>query len=103
MTWAGYPQIVLVARSPRSIFPGNQSCRAKIFASKTIRIQRAARDMNSIMADPYPIRLITVDEHAGLDPAPMVPAALLGDTGTHAGHQDHAVHRHAGAGRVAAS
>jgi hypothetical protein len=73
MTWAGYPQIVLVARSPRSIFPGNQSCRAKIFASKTIRIQRAARDMNSIMADPYPIRPITVDEHAGPGPAPWCP------------------------------
>jgi predicted acetyltransferase len=65
MTWAGYPQIVLAARSPRSIFPGNRSCRAKIFASKTIRIQRAARDMNSIMADPYPIRPITVDEYVG--------------------------------------
>jgi len=65
MTCAGYPQIVLVARSPRSISPGNRSCRAKIFTSKTIRIQRAARDMNTIMADPYPIRPITADEYAG--------------------------------------
>jgi hypothetical protein len=39
-------------------------CRAKILPSKTIRIQRAARDMNSIMADPYPIRPITAEEYA---------------------------------------
>jgi predicted acetyltransferase len=32
---------------------------------KTIRIQRAARDMNTIMADPYPIRPVTADEYAG--------------------------------------
>jgi predicted acetyltransferase len=31
---------------------------------KTIRIQRAARDMNTIMADPYPIRPATADEFA---------------------------------------
>ncbi|MDX6416386.1 MAG: hypothetical protein QOG28_1006 [Trebonia sp.] len=39
-------------------------CRAKILLSKIVRIQRAARDMNSIMADPYPIRPITDDEYA---------------------------------------
>ena len=33
--------------------------------SKITRIQRAARDMNTIMADPYPIRPITADEYAG--------------------------------------
>jgi predicted acetyltransferase len=65
MTWADYPQIVLLARGPRSIFPGSTSYRAKILPSKTIRIQRAARDMNTIMADPYPIRPITVDEYSG--------------------------------------
>jgi predicted acetyltransferase len=54
MTWADYPQIVSVARGPRSIFP-----------AKTIRIQRAARDKNSIMADSYPIRPVTDDEYAG--------------------------------------
>ena len=32
---------------------------------KTIGIQWAARDMNTIMADPFPIRPITVDEYAG--------------------------------------
>jgi hypothetical protein len=32
---------------------------------KTIGIQRAARDMNTIMADPYPIRPITAEEYAG--------------------------------------
>jgi predicted acetyltransferase len=31
---------------------------------KTTGIRRAARDMNSIMADPHPIRPITVDEYA---------------------------------------
>jgi predicted acetyltransferase len=30
---------------------------------KTIRIQRAARDMKTIMADPYPLRPITADEY----------------------------------------
>jgi hypothetical protein len=54
MTWADYPQIVSVARGPRSIFP-----------AKTIRIQRAARDKNSIMADSYPIRPVTEDEYGG--------------------------------------
>ena len=36
---------------------------AENIAIETIRIQRAARDMNSIMADPYPIRPITADEY----------------------------------------
>jgi predicted acetyltransferase len=34
-------------------------------AVKTIRIQRAARDMNSIMADEYEIRPISADEYGG--------------------------------------
>ena len=54
MTWADYPQLELVARGPRSIFP----------LLKTIRILRAARDMNTIMAEDYPIRPITADEYA---------------------------------------
>lgn len=53
MTWADYSQIVFVARGPRSNF-----------AAKTIRILRAARDMNTIMADPHPIRPISADEYA---------------------------------------
>jgi len=32
----------------------------------------------------------------------VVPEDLLGDTGMYASVKDHAVHRHAGAGRVAA-
>ena len=36
---------------------------AKFLPLKTIRILRAARDMNTIMADPYPIRPITADEY----------------------------------------
>jgi hypothetical protein len=36
---------------------------AENIAIETIRIQRAARDMNTIMADPYPIRPITADEY----------------------------------------
>jgi predicted acetyltransferase len=38
---------------------------SKNLSSKTIRILRAARDMNTIMADPYPIRPITGEEYAG--------------------------------------
>ena len=49
--------------------------------------------MNSIMADPYPIRPITAEEYAGFrrvhehafNTGPVVPAALLGDTGIYAG------------------
>jgi hypothetical protein len=62
-------------------------CRAKILPSKTIRIQRAARDMDPIMADPYPIRPITVEEFAGFRRVPDVGldirelgAAYLGGT-----------------------
>jgi predicted acetyltransferase len=65
MTWAGYPHIVLTARGLRSIFPGSRSCRVKTLPSKTIRIQLAAQDMNTIMADPFPIRPISADEYAG--------------------------------------
>jgi predicted acetyltransferase len=39
--------------------------RRENIASKTIRIQRAARDMNTIMADPYQIRPISADEYDG--------------------------------------
>jgi hypothetical protein len=53
MTWADYPQFGQVARGPRSIFP----------LPKTVRILRAARDMNTIMADHHPIRPITGDEY----------------------------------------
>jgi hypothetical protein len=52
----------------------------KILPSKTIRILRAARDMNTIMADPHPIRAITAEEYAGFHRSaitPVVPAALL--------------------------
>jgi predicted acetyltransferase len=38
---------------------------SKILPLKTIRILRAARDMNTIMADPYPIRPITAEEYGG--------------------------------------
>ena len=64
MTCAGYPQIVGQSHAgPRSIVPGVTPAGERL-PSKTIRIQRAARDMNSIMADPYPIRPITDDEYA---------------------------------------
>jgi predicted acetyltransferase len=36
---------------------------AKYLPSKTVRILRAARDMKTIMADPYPIRPITAEEY----------------------------------------
>ena len=52
--------------------------------SKTIRILRAARDMNTIMADPYPIRPITGEEYASFrrvhehafNSGPLSPARL---------------------------
>src|SRR5258708_11568280 len=65
ITCAGYPQIVSVARGPRSIFAGMLAQPAKISASKIIGILRAARDMNSIMADSYLIRPITDEEYDG--------------------------------------
>jgi len=55
MTWADYPQMVSVARGPRSIFPDIE----------TNRILRAARDSDSIMADASPIRPVTAVECAG--------------------------------------
>ena len=55
---------------------------AENIAIETIRIQRAARDINTIMADPYPIRPITADEYDGFrrvhshafNSAPLSPA-----------------------------
>src|SRR5690242_10239316 len=54
MTWAGYPQIVSVARGPRSIFPEENGWHPA---------GRAGYD--SIMADPFPLRPVTADEYAG--------------------------------------
>jgi predicted N-acetyltransferase YhbS len=58
----------------------------KILPSKTIRIQRAAQDMNTIMADPFPIRPISADGYVGFrrvhdhafNSGPMTPALSAG-------------------------
>ena len=54
MTWADYPQMVSVARGPRSVFPEE---------NRWYPAGRAGYD--SIMADPFPLRPVTADEHAG--------------------------------------
>jgi predicted acetyltransferase len=43
--------------------PRQQVLPDETLPSKFVRIQRAARDMNTIMADPYPIRPIAADEY----------------------------------------